>query len=317
MTAMTSDAGAGLARRWLSRALLITGGAVAATAAAWAVSTATASADPVALDEPVAAKSSQQGKSGGPLSLTGVASDVLEPAHLPVETRPLTGGVDPVDAAVRSVGEAARSGVGETEDSLRQLWEQRVAAPVDRTVDSIGKLVPATPGAQELGGDLLHILDPAEGALSALPGLPGLAGADQQVGTPVKGGPATNAHPGPATATGGEDRAAKDGKDAEAQRPAFSELAQRPDSGGTTEAATVRPGGGSAPVGNGDWPGQHPTTMPAPFGGSTGGAHIDGSLHGIAARGVPSLDDTIVGSALAGIRYSPIQPGTQPGVTPD
>ncbi|MEU3272220.1 hypothetical protein ABZ639_15365 [Saccharomonospora sp. NPDC006951] len=317
LTAMRSDAGAGLARRWLSRALLITGGAVAVTAAAWAVSTAAASAEPVASGTPASAEPNHHEE---PLSLSGaavhgidVASKVLDPAG----TRPPTVGKDAVDnavTAVRAVG-AAASGTGErgeTGDSPGRLWERHVAAPVDRAVGSVGELVVSPPEGHQFGGDLLHILDPAEEALS--PVLRELTGTEQQVGTPVKGGPATNADPKPSAAEVG-DAAAKAGK---TLRPAPTQFAQRQVSGDPSEpAGTVRHGGGSGPAGNGDWPGQHPTTMPAPLGGSTGGGHIDGSLYGVAARGVPAFDNTITGSALTANRYSPIQPGTQPGVTPD
>lgn len=60
-----------------------------------------------------------------------------------------------------------------------------------------------------------------------------------------------------------------------------------------------------------------PSAPSAPGGGSAPGGHVDGPAFGFISGAFASLINVSVSNALTGVRYMPLTPGSQPGVTPD
>jgi hypothetical protein len=60
-----------------------------------------------------------------------------------------------------------------------------------------------------------------------------------------------------------------------------------------------------------------PSGLPFAPGGSVAGGHLDGPLLGVPAGALTLVDAHGVRAVRFGIRHTPVQPGEQPGVTPD
>ncbi|MFE6610100.1 hypothetical protein [Amycolatopsis sp. NPDC057786] len=60
-----------------------------------------------------------------------------------------------------------------------------------------------------------------------------------------------------------------------------------------------------------------PSFPTVPGGGTAPGGHLDGLTHGVPAWVAAAVERSLTGYALAGTRYMPLTPGSQPGVTPD
>jgi hypothetical protein len=73
-----------------------------------------------------------------------------------------------------------------------------------------------------------------------------------------------------------------------------------------------------APLGPGQLPMAPPTIPTAPGGGTTApGGHLDVLNFGVPSWVTAAVDNTVAGSTRAGVRHTPLSPGEQPGVTPD
>lgn len=60
-----------------------------------------------------------------------------------------------------------------------------------------------------------------------------------------------------------------------------------------------------------------PSIPTVPGGGNAPGGHLDGLTYGVPAWVASAVERSLAGTALAGTRYMPLTPGSQPGVTPD
>jgi hypothetical protein len=269
------------ARRWLTRALFVVGGAMAGTAAAWAISTANAAADP-ALDSSCLPH------------LTGAASDVVHPAS---KHRDHEGGCD------REVVPEVRGAVGTVADD-------ELAHPARNVADSLDLITGPPPQAPRVVGDtlrpapgLLDILRPESGDLLQVPALP-LAEPKAETGAmPI------SAH---------APLAAPDGQIPVESAQAAAD--PRGNDGEHTAARAGRhtlghPLPGSVPLSPSPTP-LTPPALPLPGGSATNG-HVDGPVYGIPAP-APGLTAADGARCLRfGIRHLPVESGTQPGVTPD
>jgi hypothetical protein len=339
------------ARRWATRALLVIGGVAAGTAAAWAISGASASAAPVVSTEAVAGAGVTPVTDAAVTDVTRGASHVVGEA-IGTASASRREAVCPQDAAswsnpssqselTQSVSAQCAQGAREQiggplrEHSAHRSIDQNVADRVSDTVDGIahdsviqpaqrtlgavehiarkpheaGQVIKASlaasPDARDLGRNVLDLQSNGNGGLIQLPFLSGKHGV----------GPAT-----PDAVHGGAAQAA-----AAVKAPAIAEaqLASRAERAADMARTTVK----NSPHGNqGDLPTPFapvglplaPLTAPTvPGGGSAPGGHLDGPTFGIHAWSLASRDNAKAGSVLAGVRYMPLTPGSQPGVTPD
>lgn len=298
--------------RLLSRTLFVLGGAVATTAAAWLISSASASADTM----PTA-------PAAGPLTgtVSGTASDVTSGAHS-----------GPVSGTLTSVGVPAGSG------EVPAL-PHTPALPSTSALPSPTALphTPALPGASTLPGALTlpanH--DPADG-VSGVTGE--LRSAVSQIGThvPVDRGvsvaplPAWPSTPAPVSTSTGRSGPVDGPAVAGARRVVTAVVAPLVKAGSAAavrhvvERSTARPVHPAAPVAPSAPTAPSPTpwspvTMPAaPGGGGLGGAPGSGGVGMIDQSGAPQVPGIDV------IRVVPVTAplgrvtaGKQPGITPD
>lgn len=315
MTAATTSDGAGRARRWLSRALAVAGGAVAATAAAWVVSTASAAAstEDVHLPDLRADKVSEVGKVGD--ALTGVAHESLPDQGESAEHGTSTGNSAPSERErfAFADGEAAAA---KLKDSAQRFWDERVVKPVGDTLETVSGLVRAPEQPRDLGKDFWNLFQPGGGDLVGLPRLPGLPDGSAA-------GEAGTQHPAPAPGADTARPFAGAGQTGDAGHSARNRSADH----GPDTSRDVAPVGmahpaaqdddHSAPEGPLRLPAPKPSALPTSTGGTIGGSHIDGPLFGLPAAGLAALHEAEAGAVRLGARHLPAQPGSQPGVTPD
>ncbi|PRX47683.1 hypothetical protein B0I33_105263 [Prauserella shujinwangii] len=351
-TAATQRDSAGRALRWLMRALLVVGGALAGTAAAWALSTATASAahaEGESFFGPVASVSDQADvveESTG-VDVTPVADAAVEGAG-----RVVSGAAELAGGVGGAAAEAARPGVereeraegsaerraprfvdqavaDEVSTSVNQFCDTAVLRPVHDVLGAAEQVARSphearqvierglTPPRQvgEFGEAVWDVLSPRTTDLvNGLPTMPELAGGDSAQSAPIPAAPREKAA-GPAERPDAPEPAIATVKVSDAVAPASSSL------GADTEAAadaqrSGAPRDGSAPASPVRSP-LAPITMPSHSGGSVGGLHIDGPLFGVPAGSLSTDYDAVTNCVRGGVRHLPIQPGSQPGVTPD
>ena len=322
--------------RLASRALFVVGGALAATAAAWAVSSSAASADtsvtPVT-DATVAglgdvtdgAAHFAGGVAGAAQQLADCgqgATTWSEPGARP--------GCSLEQLGHRTDLAEGQQAAGEVAGSVRDLGEHAVLKPVQRTLGSLEHiarkpedtrqvLTDATtppPAAQDFGRKLWDLLDPdAPAPLPDLPKLPtGPAAGDLPEPT-VPGQPAL-----PEPDSLGE--AAMTTSDAlQSVFPAVDASPADATQYGTGAVTSRHHGVRDLPVAP-----YSPAQLPAaplsiptpPAGGSTApGGHLDGLNFGVPAWVTDAVDNAVAGSARTGLAHTPRTPGEQPGVTPD
>lgn len=309
MTAATTSEGAGRARRWLSRALAVAGGAVAATAAAWLVSTATASAstEDTHLPELRTEKVSEVGD-----ALTGAAREATAGQDEPAGSG--SGEAKPFgrDAFRLPDGKAAGAML---KDSAQRFWDERLAKPVNDTLDTVSGLVRAPERPRELGKEFWNILKPGGDDLVDLPQLPGLPDNAATDGTSAQ--PAAPV-PSADTALPLDAAAQSDAADRSLEQRAAD---REPDGSGA-----AAPSGATHPAAHDDrsapesplrLPTPKPSALPTSTGGTMGGSHIDGPLFGVPAGSLSAFHEAEAGAVRLGARHLPTQPGAQPGVTPD
>ncbi|MFF5985815.1 hypothetical protein [Prauserella flavalba] len=277
----------GRVRRWLSRALLVAGG----VAAAWAVSTASASAaeDGPQLDAPAVADAAKG---------VGAALAGPKPAAEPQDDTP----------------QPARLGDGriaaEVKHSVQHLWQRAVAEPVGETLEGVGRLLTVPEERQDLGKNVWEALQPRDGELVELPGLTELPGIDGH------GDTGTSAEP---------DRAV-DGHSVHTEGDATKGTKHVTGKHRTESKAPVRSAPSDNPADTGEQDRESAPAAPLPIpvspaapapSGNTHALHLDGPLLGIPAGAVAAFDHNVPGSVRAGVVHLPTQPGSQPGVTPD
>ncbi|WP_199428893.1 hypothetical protein [Qaidamihabitans albus] len=363
-TAATERSGAERARRWWSRALVVVGGALAGTAAAWALATATAAAAPSSGHDTFtgpAVTAVQHGENEGDLLGETTGVDVTPVADATVDGlgRVVSGAAGltgDVSAAVPATGNGEGTGgtdtgkakdAGETEATeateataqthgtepaevdraVTRFCDEALLRPAHKTLGAVEQAVRSprdakqiierglTPSkrVQDFGEKVWDAFAPGAEDLVDLPELPALPGADDSTG------PLPGALPDAAPATGAAPQTAPAAMPSVTQNDAFALNAMTsPDSLADAAADSQRSGDAgkdSTPVS----PVRPlaPLAMPAPAGGTAGGFHVDGPLFGVPANSLAASYDAVHGSIRAGVRHLPIQPGSQPGVTPD
>ncbi|WP_133116351.1 hypothetical protein [Amycolatopsis antarctica] len=320
-----------LAGRWCTRALVVVGGAVAGTAAAWILSAAAASADTDVTPVTDAAVAGVHDITGGVSELLDGVPRLSQPIDThPVDTQP----VDPPrpdDGAGEGAGgqQAGRA----PHHVVLDFADQAVVRPVARTLGAVEHVLnrpedaprvieEALPTPEQVVAPILELLDPRSyGKPGELPKLPGLPGLDGERDDQPSGGSAADA-PGAMTA---QPPAA--GLPAAAPLPELLPLTTGPETHRVVPPVAVDsadvPRADVPPVDNGVDPSAPirapiaPPAAPAGPGGGVGGVHSDGLPSGIAS-GVPALRDAnTAGSLRPRDRFRPVEPGSQPGVTPD
>ncbi|MET8847116.1 hypothetical protein [Amycolatopsis sp. NPDC004625] len=319
-TATNEGQGANRVGRLVSRALLVLGGAVAGTAAAWLVSGAAASADTVEVGTasvtPVTdatAGSLGDVNHGTAHFAGGIAGGVAETAcHQDATTwsephRPCS----PADASA-----VEREASERVSGSVADLADDAVLSPAERTLGAfehiarkpedtrqvIEQTIAPAP-AKDFGRQVWQLLDPAgRETLVPLPGLPGGSSATEPVTSSVGEAAGTrevttielpaavqNAMPAglqhdDVTGVAGQSR------DEHRDLPSPLSPAQLP----VAPAVPTAPGGSTAP-----------------------GGHLDGFNFGVPSWTTEAVDTAVAAMTRAGLRHSLRTPGEQPGVTPD
>ncbi|MCU1685724.1 MAG: hypothetical protein JWQ81_6463 [Amycolatopsis sp.] len=214
----------------------------------------------------------------------------------------------------RSVSEAlGRDVAGRVSDAVDNFTATAITHPVKTTLSAVERIVTKpqdagkvlgetlTPSAddQGLGHQVWDFLNPVVSGSGLLPG----SGSDK-TGAPIQ-------------ATAPADP---------------SSIAQT-----VTKAASFAPGAGrsaadESSIPDGSTGGHHdfptpfspvqfpiaPLTTPTvPGGGNAPGGHFDGSTAGVPAWSSAAFDNAIADLVRVGVRYMPLTPGSQPGVTPD
>lgn len=327
---MTERQGAARLVRWASRALLVVSGVAAGTAAAWAVSSASASAAPI--EEPAAPSitpitdataSNLRDVTRGTAELigntSGAASAAMTNAACQQEATSwsLPAGESERTAGCREHGTHRvidREVSEKVRDAVDNFADKAVVAPVERTLGAVEHIVVKPEDAPKVIEDSLKALDKnnGEGGLLHLPALPGLPGSPVEHGvlpetpeavrdaaTPLTG-PATIELPGAAEA-------------------AASRLARSAGLAETTNQTSLNSDD------QGDFPAPFapigmpiaPLSAPTVPGGSAPGGHLDGPAYGVPAWSSAGYYDAKTGTLRVGVRHMPLTPGSQPGVTPD
>ncbi|WP_372667507.1 hypothetical protein [Amycolatopsis kentuckyensis] len=293
--------GAKRAGRFVSRALLVLGGAVAGTAAAWLVSGAVASADTVEVGTAPITEAATGSVGDVNAGATDAASDVsASNCH-----QDATSWSDP---CARVLGHEVSDRVG---DSVSDFAEDAVVSPAHRTLDAVEHIVTQPQDTREVleqtftpepAHDVLQLLNPGgHGDLVALPG-----------NSPVEQQPVTTT-PGQAT------------------DPVAVSTVQLP---AALRAALAMPTGLQHDVtgGAGDSRDSHrdlpspltpvqlpvaPSVPTAPGGSTAPGGHLDGLNFGVPFWTTEAVDSAVAAMSRAGLRTTMRTPGEQPGVTPD
>lgn len=319
--------------RLASRALFVLGGAVAGSAAAWAVSGASASADiapvvsaPDTSVTPVtdATAAGLTDVSGGASKFAGdVAGAMCGEAHQDATTWSMPGenGSAPAKRHCGDLRADQHEVSTRVSDAVTDFADTSVVTPVKRTLGAVEHIVRKPQDTRQVldetfapspdfGRNVWDLLDPNKHG-DLVPELP--------VGeSPVNPG-------SPLDTIGAGEQVTDFAQLATTQFPASSEtvlpmpaFAQSHDPFDRVEDAPARDGH------RGDFP--RPIT-PAPLpaapsfptvpGGSAPGGHLDGLTHGVPAWVAAAVERSLTGYALAGTRYMPLTPGSQPGVTPD
>ncbi|MFD5243142.1 hypothetical protein ACFWIW_01285 [Amycolatopsis sp. NPDC058340] len=319
--------------RLASRALFVLGGAVAGSAAAWAVSGASAAADiapvvsaPETSVTPVtdATAAGLADVSGGASKFAGdVAGAMCGEAHQDATTWSMPG-ENGSASAKHHCGDlrADRHEVStRVSDAVTDFADNSVVTPVKRTLGAVEHIVRKPQDTRQVldetfapspdfGRKVWDLLDP-NGHGDLVPEIP------------VGGSPVDPESP--LDTIGAGEQVTDFAQLATTQFPAASEtllpmpaFVQQHGAFDQVEDAPARDGH------RGDFP--RPIT-PAPLpaapsfptvpGGSAPGGHLDGMTHGVPAWVAAAVERSLTGYALAGTRYMPLTPGSQPGVTPD
>jgi hypothetical protein len=315
-TATNEGQGAKRPGRLVSRVLLVLGGAVAGTAAAWLVSGAAASADTVEVGTSSVTPVSDATVGGfGDVNhgVSHAAGDVADASSCHQDA---TTWSEPQNCSRVSGHEVSER----VSDSVSDLTEEAVVSPVHRTLGAFEHIArkPAdtrqvieetiTPEpATDFGHRVWQLFDPArQGDLVPLPQFPGLAPVDQE---PV---------------TDGIGRTTDTVAVSTVQLPAALRAALAMPTGVQQNDVTGAAGESrdshrelpSSPLVPVQLPAA-PAVPTAPGGSSAPGGHLDGLNFGVPSWVSAAVSDAAASAYLGGLRHTPRTPGTQPGVTPD
>ncbi len=327
-TATNEGQGAKRAGRLVSRALLVLGGAMAGTAAAWLVSGATASADTVQVGTASVTPVTDATVGGigdvnhGAGHVAGdVAGGVADAACHQDAT---TWSEPQLPAASRPCGRTdARTVQHEVSDSVANaasdLTGDAVLSPAQRTLGALEHIARkpedtrqvieqtiAPAPAEDFGRHVWQLLDPAgHSDLIPLPALPGLAPVEQEPVTSAAGRTAGT----PAVST--------------VELPAAMRAALAMPTG--LQYDDVTGAAGKSRDGHRDLPSPltpaqlpvAPSVPTAPGGTTTPGGHLDGLNFGVPFWTTEAVDTAVAAMSRAGLRHALRTPGEQPGVTPD
>ncbi|WP_086838670.1 hypothetical protein [Amycolatopsis kentuckyensis] len=323
-TAANEGQGVKRAGRLVSRALLVLGGAVAGTAAAWLVSGAAASADTVEVGtasvtpvtDATAAGIGDANRGAGHFAgeVAGSVADAACHQDATTWSEPQA----PRPCGRTDAGTLQREVSENVGDSVTDLADDAVLSPAQRTLGAfehiarkpedtrqvIEETIAPAPSA-DFGRQVWQLLDPAgHGDLVPLPGLPGVA--------PVEGEPVTS----------GAGQVAGTPAVSTVELPAALRAALATTAGwqqdGTGAAGHSRDGHRDLP--SPLTPAQLPIApaVPTAPGGSTApGGHLDGFNFGVPFWTTEAVDSAVAAMSRAGLRHSLRTPGEQPGVTPD
>ncbi|MGW3995438.1 hypothetical protein ACWEF6_18270 [Amycolatopsis sp. NPDC004772] len=322
-TATNEGQGAKRVGRLVSRALLVLGGAMAGTAAAWFVSDAAASADTVQVGtasvtpvtDATAAGIGDVNRGAGHFAgeVAGSVADAACHQDATTWSEPQAPRCGRTDAGTlqHEVSEHVSASVTDLADDAVLTPAQRtlgafehIARKPEDTRQVIEETIAPAP-ATDFGRQVWQLLDPAgHGDLVPLPVLPGTAPVEEEPVTSgtgeVAGTPAVSTVELPAAlraalampAGGQHDGtgAAGDSRDGHRDLPSPLTPAQLP----IAPAVPTAPGGTTAP-----------------------GGHLDGFNFGVPFWTTEAVDSAVAAMSRAGLRHSLRTPGEQPGVTPD
>jgi len=306
------------ALRWLVRALFVIGSALAGTAIAWAISSATASA---ATAHPALTPEGTQATTAGD-ELTPVTDATMAASDdVVLGASDLVG--DTSAAAVRvATGErtpdAARDQqvAGTVSDAVHHFTGTAALNPVQRILGSAEHISRQPQDAPRVIGDalapsqdFLKFLHPA--AATTLLKLPEVSGPhsagtlDQRVpvvtSSPEQAAPVVAQPMGPFAAV---LPASQHTTVPDANRHVTSDRHSTGDHSGRFPYSPTR-----APL--------SPAGLPFVPGGSAAGGHLDGPLLGVPAGPLTLVDTHGERAVRFGTGHTPVEPGEQPGVTPD
>jgi hypothetical protein len=303
------------AGRWFVRALLVVGGAVAGTAAAWAIGTASASAETANPALPPES-TTQQDVAGAEITpVTDAAMSATDDVLLGASN--LTG--DAAAAAVRVGTHPApdtnrdQQVAGDVRDAVHHFTQDAVLHPAQRVLGSAEQISRKPQNAPKVIGNaltppqgFLDFLHPTSG--TGLIKLPALAGSHESgqhapIAAPVSENAAA---PAPAAPTD-PFATVLPGKHAEAFHA---------DSRGDRDSHHHGVRSGQFPFSPTRGP-LAPSGFPVAPGGSAAGGHVDGPLLGVPANALTVVDADGLRAVRFDIRHTPVEPGTQPGVAPD
>ncbi|WIX80768.1 hypothetical protein QRX50_08390 [Amycolatopsis carbonis] len=339
--------------RLASRALFVLGGAVAATAAAWAVSSSAASADTIQAGDVNASVTPvtdatvtnlgdvTRGVSEFAGNVAGTAAGAVqnvsaceqdattwsEPGH----DRPICS-LDPRDHIggphrdqVRTTADHEVS--GRVSDAVTDLGEDAVLHPAARTLGAlehiarkpedtrrvIDEATAPSPEAQDFGRKVWDLLDPRH--TGSLVDLPELPGSPVEPAAPVSA--ATGTTGDTAQNLGAAAVSTSDALRAIFSRSAHEDFAAAGDSVDTPSRGDHR--NLPDPFSPAQLPMAPPSIPTVPGGGNNTapGGHLDGLNFGVPSWVTAAVDNAVAGSTRAGVRHTPLSPGHQPGVTPD
>ncbi|RZQ65049.1 hypothetical protein [Amycolatopsis suaedae] len=288
--------------RWAARALLVLGGIVAG----WLLAVGSASASdsgeaPTADLTPVtdATVAGLGDVTGGVADLFGTLGGVV------------------VKADPKADQATAREVAGKVRDGAEDFAEDALLRPAHRALGSLEHIVRKPDDApkvieealkpsqemRDLGEKVWKLFHPEVPDLPALP----------VIQHPI-GGPATDVVPAPITLISATDPVTVlVPADADRLPPVhngWSGDGGTDDSDGSTDGNELP----AVPVRLPVAPGGAPTY---PGGGSGAGAHLDGLLFGVPAGTLSAFGSAVIGSVRTGSGHLVMEPGAQPGVTPD
>jgi hypothetical protein len=339
---MTERQGAARLVRWASRALLVVSGVAVGTAAAWAVSAATASAAPV--DEPAAPSvtpitdataANLRGITRSTAELVGDTSGAASAAMSNVACQQeATSWSIPSSESARPAAPAGcrehgthrvidRDVSDRVSDAVGNFADTAVVAPVERTLGAVEHIATKPEDAPKViqdtlkpsdspdfGKDLWDLLNKQNGQggllqLPAFPGLPVEHGVLPE--NPEAVGDAETPKTGPAAI--------------ELPGAAEAYASRLARSAGLTETNKTSLHSDD----HGDFPAPFapaglpiaPLSAPTVPGGTGPGGHLDGPAYGIPVWSSAGYYDAKTGTLRVGVRHMPLTPGSQPGVTPD